>query len=294
MISRILYYIVLKPLSLLPLGVLYYISDFLYLIIYKLFGYRKKVVKANLKSVFKDKSDAEILSIEKAYYKHLCDIVVESVKVFSISAEELQMRMKVHNPEILEKYRLQNRTCMCVTAHYGNYEWAGISFPLHNKKYHAWGLYQKLNNSFFDKKMKVSRGKFGVNMVQSTQVNAYLAGLKEKVFMAGFIADQKPINPKTAIWTLFLGRETGFSKGAELYARKFNSVMLYGEVVKIKRGFYTLEYKVICEDLSSEENFLPSKKFIKLLETQITKQPEYWLWSHKRWKHARPEGCKMV
>lgn len=286
MLNFIFYYGFLYPLSLLPLRVLYLISDFAYLNLYYIFGYRKKVVAENLRSSFPEKSEEELKIITKKFYHHLADLIVESVKNFSMSEKEMKKRMHFLNPELMEHYYKQKRNVLGITGHYCSWEWAGTSFSLYSK-HKAGGIYLPIKNKFWNELMKKTRGRFGVQMISPKEVGPFFEENKNTVCSCGFVADQSPGNPEKAYWMDFLNHDTAVSFGSEKFANDYNCVTVFGKMKKIKRGYYTIEYVLITEDPKELPYGKLTEIHTKMNEENIRSAPEFWVWTHKRWKHKR-------
>lgn len=284
--------LILKGLSYLPFGILYAISDLLYFLIYHVIKYRKKVVRENLKLVFQDKSEREIRKIERGFYRHLCDLIVESVKLFSISAEELTNRFKTVNPELTAKFYQQGKSLIGVTGHYNSWEMLALSLNLHHQ-HQALGIYKKIKNPVFNNALIKSRSKFGLILADIKRAGEMFEKNKENLTITGFVADQWPSNIRKCYWTTFLGRETAVSYGAEYYARKYNMGVVFANIRKVKRGFYETEYVVIADDVSKFAPGEITQAHTIALEKLIYEDPRYWIWSHRRWKRARPDDVPM-
>jgi KDO2-lipid IV(A) lauroyltransferase len=285
-VTKVLYYILLKPLSFLPYRILYGVSNFLSLVFYYLIPYRKKVVVANLTNSFPDKSEKEVNAICKKFYAHLCDIIVESVKLFSISKEQISKRFTVNNPEILQSYFDQGKDILLVGGHYNNWEMlaAGIDQQV---PHYTIGLYSKLSNPFFDKKMKESRSAFGLRMVTTKDSIAYFKEEHSTPRMTIFGADQSPTYSKSVHWTTFLSQDTAIALGTERFAKKYDLPVAYGSINKVKRGHYTLDISILTDTPAETAEGEITEQHTRMLEQQILAQPEYWLWTHKRWKRKR-------
>jgi KDO2-lipid IV(A) lauroyltransferase len=285
--SAILFYLIILPISKLPYFLLYKVSDFFFLVMYHLVGYRKKVVLDNLRKCFPDKSEREIKEISKAFYRHFCDLVVESLKNFSISSEEAQARMISVNPEVLNAYAERGQSVIIVGGHYANWElWAVAAPP--KLKHQVVAIYKQLSNAFFDKKMRSSRGKFGLHLVSTKAFSDYFKEHVNDCTATVFAIDQSPSNPNKSIWIKFLGRDTATLFGAEKYATEYNRPVVYGKVRKVKRGYYTISYETVFENPSATQKGEITQTVHDILEQEIHLQPEFWLWSHKRWKHQKP------
>ena len=283
----------IHALSYLPFSVLYLISDFFYLLIYRVFKYRIKVTRNNLKKAFPHLSDNEIIGLEKKFYKHFCDLVVETVKSFSISEAVLKNRMRSTNIDLLNSYLKQGKSVLAITGHYGNWEWAAMSLALQSS-IPTYGLYMPLKNKVFNRSLINSRSRFGVRLVSVKEVSEKMTELMNTQCVWGFIVDQSPSKPEKAYWTTFLNQETGVSKGTERYARSNNMVVLFGKITKLKRGYYTLTYHPVCEQASTFSEGGISIAHTQFLEEIIKQEPAYWLWTHKRWKHKRPAELELL
>jgi len=285
--SQIVYYLIIIPLSLLPYWVLYRISDILYYKIYYLIGFRKKVVYQNLNNSFPDKSAAEIKQIAKKFYRHFCDLIVESVKLFSISKEELIRRTKFTNPELLNRFYDQGQSIIIVAGHYNNWENFAKSFDL-QMKHQGIGIYTPLTNKFFEKKFSQSRRLFGVVLLPKREVKEYFAETRDLLKAVAFGADQSPSGrTKRVHWMTFLNQETAVMFGTEKYAREYNYPVIFTGMNKIKRGVYEIWFELLEENPLDTPHGEITKKHTRLLEKQILAQPEYYLWTHKRWKRKR-------
>ncbi|MEO0311434.1 MAG: hypothetical protein RIQ89_1091 [Bacteroidota bacterium] len=282
----LIYYLLLLPLSKLPLSALYKVSDFFFFILFHVIGYRKAVVFDNLTKCFPEKSSEEINKIAKSFYKHLCDIIIESIKVFSIKEAELLERIKVINPEALNAYFDKGQSVIGITGHYGNWEWLAISLS-RQSKLTARGIYSPLKNEFLNKKLIESRTRFGTEVCSTKMMPDFIKS-SATPYIYGFVGDQNPFNIAKAVWVKFLGRDTAFMYGAEHYARKHEMPCAFGIVHKVKRGYYEVQFSSLTDKI----DLLPIGEIISLqaalLETEIRKKPEYWLWSHRRWKHTKP------
>lgn len=280
--------------SLLPLWVLYRVADFAYFILYTVMKYRVQVTRRNLRNAFPDKSEDEIKALEKRFYRHLGDVLVETIKSFSISASSLRKRMQVLNPEFLEQYYKQGRSVIATTGHYGNWEWAAMTLSLHYNQFKAMGLYLPLKNKVFNGAMIRSRSRFGVNLVSVTEISDVMEKTQKDCCIWGLIVDQSPSKPEKAIWLNFLQQETPVAVGTEKYSRQYNMVVVYGKITKIKRGYYTLEYLPVVEQPENTAVGEITATHTARLEAVIQADPAYWLWTHKRWKHKRPAGIEMT
>ncbi len=285
--TKLLYFLVILPISYLPFWVLYLLSDFLYLVLYKLIGYRTKVVHDNIQNSFPEKSKKEIAAIESKFYAHLCDLVVESIKAFTISKEEAQRRMKDRNIDLVNKYTAKGKQLVMVGGHYGNWEMFAITIGI-DMDAKALALFTPLKNKFLNDKIRNSRSKYGLEMLPIQEIKTKMAEMKGNLHTVIFGADQSPRKNQKAYWMNFLNQETGVQFGTEKFAMEYNATVVFGNIYKMKRGFYEVQYDLICENAEETEFGFITQTHVKMLEKVIQAQPEYWLWSHKRWKHKRP------
>lgn len=289
MLSRLLYYLILKPLSFLPLSILYLLSDFLYLLLYKIFRYRQKVVRANLVNSFPGKSLQEIKKIEREFYSHFCDLIIESIRLFSISEKELKQRSKIVNPEMILDLYEQGRGVIMVAGHYNNWEMAATIMGA-QVKHQVIGIYTPMSNKFFDKKFKKSREKFGIEMVSKKIVKDEFEKHKGSPTITLFATDQSPTYSKNVHWTNFLHQPTAVFLGAERFAREYELPVVFGYIKKIRRGYYELNFVLMEAQSSETDDGEITEKHTRWLEKQIEEIPQFWLWTHKRWKRKMKEG----
>ncbi|HPG74492.1 MAG TPA: lysophospholipid acyltransferase family protein [Bacteroidales bacterium] len=269
-----------------PFVLLYLLSDLLYVIIFHVVGYRKKVVFDNLTRCFPEKSTAEIQLIGRKFYRHLCDISIETIKGFSMSEKQLQQRYVVENAEIADVYFEREQNIICLASHYNNWEY-GILALSKALRHRPVSLYLKLTNRFMEKYGTASRSRFGMNLVAVQQSREYFGQHHTKPLAVILAADQSPSDTKNMIWTMFLGRDTACLHGPEAYAKKMNAALVYFCVLKPRRGYYRLRLEVLHENPQQTEFGEITNMYMSRLEQDILKQPEYWLWSHRRWKHTR-------
>ena len=285
--GKLLFYIFVKPLSYLPLPILYRLSDFFYLIVYYGIKYRKAVVFNNLRNAFPEKTEREITVIAKGFYSHFCDLIFEAVKMFSISEKELEQRCKILNPALMETYAQQGKSLIIPAGHYNNWEMAATASN-QQIPHTSIGIYAPLKNKFINERIRVSRARFGMELLPKKEVKVGFERDKNRLTAVLFGADQSPTSARTAYWTTFLNQETGVMIGSEKYAKQYDYPVVFGKVMKIKRGYYEFEF-IPLEDHPRETPFGEiTEKHTRLLETIINENPQYWLWSHKRWKRKKP------
>jgi KDO2-lipid IV(A) lauroyltransferase len=287
--NQVLYKITFSALyllSLLPFKVLYVLSDILYFILLKVFKYRLEVVTKNLKNAFPEKSDHEIQRIITKYYKNLCDSIVETLKLISISKEELSRRM-VCNWEMFDSMTIQNRNGQGYMSHQFNWEWGTVLCNWYAPRRFT-GLYLRLTNKVMDKIFIKIRSRSGTRLIDIDQMQQQMADVQGKESLWGFIADQNPPVVRRASWHLFLNQQTAFFKAPETVARRYNNLVYFGEMIKIKRGYYQIKMKLAFENPKDTKEGEITEAYVRHLEDSIKRQPENWVWSHRRWKHVYP------
>lgn len=292
MASALLYYLIILPLSWLPYPVLYLFSDFFFVVMFYVVGYRKKVVFDNLRKSFPKKSEKEIYGIARKFYRHFCDLVVESLKNFSISNEQAQARMVQVDTKVMNRFAQEGKRVILSGGHYSNWElWAVAAAP--GLDHVLMAIYKRLNNKFFDAKMRSSRGKYGLQLLPTDEVAEYFRKPEsEKPEAVIFAIDQSPSNPKKAVWVKFLGRDTAALFGTEKYATELDLPVFYGRMEKVKRGYYRISYELVEEHPAKLAKGELTQKLHDLLEQDIQRRPELWLWSHRRWKHRPEDSAK--
>jgi len=285
MITKIFYYILILPLSLLPYPLLYLLSDIIFLIMYRVIGYRKEVVFTNLKNSFPNKSKQELKKIMSDFYRHLCDIIMESVKGFTISEKQLRKRLIIKNPEFSNYFADKRQSIIFVGGHYNNWEICAQAFAMYSN-HKCIGIYKPLSNAFINDKIYTSRSKYGMHLISMKQTKkSFEDGDEPKAIVFG--SDQNPANPKRAHWVHFLNQDTGVLFGVERYAKEYDWPVVFVSIRKAKRGYYEVEYSLVTDNPNEEPHGKITEDFTKRLEQDIINQPQYWLWSHKRWKHKR-------
>ena len=285
MITKILYYILILPFSLLPYPLLYFFSDFLFFVVYRVIGYRKQVVLTNLKNSFPEKNTLELKNIMTAFFRHFCDIVMESVKSFTISEKQLRKRLIIKNPEFSNCFAEKGKSIIFVGGHYNNWEICAQGCAMYSN-HKCIGIYKPLSNTFINDKINTSRSKYGMYLVSMMQAKkSFKEDSIPKAIVFG--SDQNPANPKRAHWVKFLNQDTAVLFGVEKYAKEYNWPVVFVSISKVKRGYYEAEYSLITDMPKDQPHGKITEDFTKKLEQDIINQPEYWLWSHKRWKHKR-------
>ena len=281
-----LVYPLLWLISILPFRLFYLFSDLVYILVYHIVGYRKKTVEKNLKLAFPEKSETELNIIKKMFYHHMCDMFLEMIKTLTISEAELKKRFVFTHPEDIETVNNLGKGVLVMCGHYASYEWM-ISMEVYGLKLKGHGIYKRIRNKHFDKLVKDLRGKFNTEMIESHRVVSTIARHQKKNLngIYGMIADQTPKRANYKFWTDFMGTKVPFFTGTEKLAKDFDMPVYYLKVEKVKRGFYEARLKKITNNPQSEPDFFITTSFRDRLEAQIKSHPEYYLWTHKRFKH---------
>lgn len=285
--SKWYYPVLAVPLYLLmclPLPLLYGLSDFLRFLGYRILGYRKQVVLSNLRNSFPNKSDAELNAIAWKFYQNLFDVMIESLAFIRMSRKQILNRVKLNDLEVIERYRESGQAYILVGGHNGNWEWAGQRMHLQGHEINV--LYHPLSSKWFDWLMFKIRARFGVQPVPMQTILRVMVAQKNDFDCYAFIADQTP-SSENCHWMEFLNQDTPVFLGVEKMAKKFNLPVVFSDVYRVGRGRYELGYKLVTDKPQDEPEFFITETHTRLLEQQINKQPEAWLWSHRRWKHKR-------
>ena len=291
---KILYYLtyaVLWLFSLLPMWVHYLISDGIYVIVYHLVGYRKKLVRKNLSDSFPEKSEAEIIRIEKDFYRWFCDYFVETIKLLTISRQELRRRMVFKGAELVNKLTENGQSCAVYLGHYCNWEWI-TSLPLWvTPKAQCGQFYHVLENSEFDKLFLKLRQRMGAVCIPMAETLRKLAEYRQQrqPVVIGYISDQVPFWNNIHHWCPFLNHDTPVLTGTERLARSAGHAVFYIDVERPKRGYYVAEFKLIARDPKQTEDYQLTDAYFTLLEASIRRAPQFWLWTHNRWKRTHEE-----
>ncbi|MDD2299073.1 MAG: lysophospholipid acyltransferase family protein [Fermentimonas sp.] len=275
--------------ALLPFSVLYLISDILYLLIYYVVRYRRKLVRRNIKNSFPCESEKKIIRIEKDFYRHLCDYFVETIKTLHISDEEVQKRMKFENPEMINRLTASGNSCILSLGHYANWEWV-TTLGFHLSPGVKQGLvYKELHSNAFDKLFLEIRGRFQAIPIEMNSLYRKLIESRnngERV-VVGFLTDQRPPKSTGHYWTTFMNQDAVVQTGMERIAKLLSFSIVYLDITKVKRGYYVGKFYVITPDASNEPEFEIMERYINKLEETIKKEPAYYLWSHNRWKFKK-------
>jgi KDO2-lipid IV(A) lauroyltransferase len=273
--------------SLLPFWMLYLISDLLFVIVYHLIGYRRKVVQENLRNSFPEKSEQERRHIEKKYYQYLCDLIVETVKMITISKKAVAKRLSSPNVEVMFDYFEQGRSVIGALGHYCNWEMANLGLSsFFNTTFLV--VYKPLSNKIFDDFFIKVRSRFGSMLVAMKNTTRVMVKHKDETTFSVLVADQTPVKHEAFYFTEFLNQQTAFFLGIEKLAKLTDQVVVFCDVKRVKRGYYEFKFIPVTEKPRETAEYEITNTYIKCLEEMIRREPQYWLWSHRRWKF-KPE-----
>ena len=285
--------LLIRIFSLLPLSVLYMISDIiLYPLVYYVARYRLKVVRKNLRNSFPDKSHDELKNIEKKFYHHFADLIVEVVYGYRVGDEEMRERVVFENVDLVEDLASKTHGVIACLGHMGNWEWlVDLNKRFVNPAMVEYNVYRQLKNHTSDNMMLELRSKRGGECIEKKQLLRKLVTLRrsEHPFVVGMLSDQKPSKRSSYVWTQFLNQETAFLDGSEVLAHKFGFSAVYAHIWSPKRGYYRIRFEQITDDPELMQPEEMTKRYAELLEQNICAQPEQWLWTHNRWKWGRKE-----
>lgn len=288
---QFLIYILSFPLlwiiSILPFRVFYWLSDLVYFIVYYIVGYRKKIVRYNLSIALPALSTEKRLQIEKKFYRHMCDMFLEMIKTMSISSEEMNERFVITNIELLKEYENKGRSIILLASHYASWEWL-LSIN-ESTTFKCYGVYKKVNNKYFDAKVRAIRSKFKSELVTTDKTIALINENESNGIMSlyGLASDQSPQVHKTFHWQKFMGIEVPVHTGAEMLAKRYDLEVVFAKVKKVKRGYYEATFVPISDSPKSIPNYEITDTYLQVVEQQILEAPEFYFWTHKRWKHRR-------
>ncbi|GGW61263.1 KDO2-lipid IV(A) lauroyltransferase [Winogradskyella epiphytica] len=285
LIAYIITYPILWLISILPFRLLYAFSDVVYFIMFRLIGYRKATVKENLRLVFPDKPEEEINKITSQFYHHFCDMMVEAIKSMTISEAELRKRYTFTNVDLIHDLEKKQRSIILMCGHYGSWEWV---FILQKQiKHKGYAVYKRLANKYFDRLVKRIRAKHNSYLITTKETFEVLNKSKKKgeLTINGFAADQSPKPNKAHHWNEFMGIKVPMYTGAELMAKRLDMAVVFFAVKRLKRGYYETTFTTITEHPKDIKDYEITDAYFKLVEKQIIEAPQYYLWTHRRWKH---------
>ena len=289
----ILAYPLLWLISILPYRIFYWFSDCVYLLVYYIIGYRKKVVSANLALALPHLSDAERKKIQKKFYQHMCDMFLEMIKTMSISAEEMEKRFHVTNLDLILDYAKKGKSVILVASHYASYEWLLTINP--KIGFQGVAVYKKLANPYFDKLIRKIRSKYNTELIETKKAIPLMAQNQREGILSlyGLASDQSPKLDRIFHSSKFMGIEVPVHTGAEMLAKKYNLSVVFVKVEKVKRGYYEATFVSLADNPKDFGDFKITELYLKEVEKQILEAPEYYLWTHKRWKHKNKKSSKV-
>ncbi|MBC8111375.1 MAG: lysophospholipid acyltransferase family protein [Verrucomicrobia bacterium] len=276
----------LRLLAKLPFPVLYFISDTLFIVIFYMASYRRKVVFENLSRAFPDRTPQQIKQLSRKFYRNLTDIIVETLKLLSITPEELRRRVAIKNLAVLNHFLSREQTVVVMTSHQCNWEWILVRCALDMTAI-ADGIYKPLTNPFFEKIMRSIRTRFNTHLVPAQQLPRSLVSRKNIPRAIALVADQIAA-PESAYWTDFLNQDTAFFAGGAKIAVSQQLPIVFVEMKRISRGFYEINLSLLAEPPYQASKMTGLiEKYVRTAEKSILQNPADWLWSHRRWKHSR-------
>ena len=283
----LLVYPILWLISILPFRLLYLFSDFVYVLVYYIIGYRKKTVRENLALALPHLSEKERLVIEKKSFHHLCDMFLEMIKTMTISKKEIKKRYLFTNLDFYKELEKEQKSIAVMCAHYGSYEWL-ISMNYYSD-FQGYGIYKKIRNPYFDKLVHKIRSRFKAILITTKETIPTIIknNNENKLGLYGFASDQSPKLESAFHWSKFMNIEVPVHTGAEMLAKRYNMSLIFLKVKKVKRGFYEAELELLSKDPKDIPNYEITDEFFKRVEKQIYEAPEFYLWTHKRFKHRR-------
>jgi len=275
--------------TLLPFKVLYFFSDLLYLVLYYIVSYRRDVVAINLRNSFPEKTEEELKTIEKKFYRHLADIIIETFKLTHMSTREQNKRFTYTNLAIIDKLRDEKRDIIAVLGHYNNWEWPTL-LPYY-LKYKIIIIFKPLQNKHFNDFINRQRSKFGIVLTPTSQVIREIINYKKNNVntLSVFLSDQIPARGDIKYWTTFLNQDTAVFTGAGKIASKYDMAIVFFHIQKVKRGHYNLNIELLHDHTAGLSEVVITESHVRRLEEIIKEKPEYWIWSHRRWKHKKPD-----
>ena len=282
-------YPILLLFSKLPFFILHGISDFLFVLLYYVFNYRKEVVLSNLKMAFPEKSEIELRSIRRKFFRHFADIFIEIAKSFTISEKEINKRYKYNNPEVFEEIAKTGKSVIIMGSHYANWEW--IVNLRSVTDFECMGVYKKLSNPYFDKVIKENRERFGGHFIPTNMTVKKMIENKRSNTLSiyGLLSDQSPMLHRTEYWRDFLNVNVPIHTGAESLAKKFDFLILHMAVNRVKRSHYEIDLEILAKNPKDFKDFEITDEFLRRTEKQINEKPEYYFWTHKRFKHKNSQ-----
>lgn len=270
----------------------YLFADVAAFLLYRVIRYRRKVVRQNLTSSFPAYSANEILQLERQFYQHFCDLIAESIKFFSMSANQMRQHMQFRGLERIEESCRKGRSCAVYLGHYTNWEWvSSLQLWLDPSVGRCVQLYHPLESKILDRLVGYTREKFGSTSVNMRHSIRYISRYQKEgtPLVIGFISDQVPLLDDIHCWTPFLNHDTGIFTGAERIARKFGMDVYFAHMTRVSRGHYICEFRLMTDQAKEEPEHEISKQYMQQLDLNIREAPAFWLWTHRRWKRTHEE-----
>lgn len=289
-IVYVLLFVWIKIHAMLPMRILYILSDISYVLIYYIARYRRKVVRNNLVDSFPDKTKKEILKLEHRFYRHFADYIIETIKLAHISQEELLKRAHIKNPELTFDLIDKGHNCiMLIMGHYGNWEWFSGTQARFDGRTNVYNIYRPLTNKAFDRLFIYLRTRFHSHGIKKNDTVRDIINLKrsQENSLVLFIADQTPSKANIHYWTRFMNQDTAMLTGPERIAKKMNLPVIFVDTKQIKRGYYTVDFILLTDTPQDTPEFWITEQYTRMMENCIMRDPAYWLWTHKRWKYKR-------
>lgn len=288
---QLLFFLVIYPLlwliSILPFRVLYMVSDVVFFLVYRIVKYRKRTVRSNIAMAFPEMPLDERRQIEKKFYQHMCDMFLEMIKTMSMSEAEMNKRFSFTNLDTYLELEKKQKSIALMTAHYASYEWV-ISMNKHIS-FKGYAIYKKIANAYFDRLVRNIRSKFKATLITTKETIPTIQANHQAGILGlyGFASDQSPKASKIYHWGTFLGIESPIITGAEMLAKRYDMNVIFLKVKKLKRGYYQATFENTFENPQSVPDYAISDAFMACLESQIYEAPEFYLWTHKRWKSKK-------
>lgn len=280
------FYFIFYPLSVLPLWLLYGIGYIFYLVIYYIIRYRRKVVTENLRHSFPGLSEREVRRLRRKYYRHLAQIAAEMLKMLTLSKKQVMRRYRCLNPEVVTKFYREGKSVILMSSHYNDWEWMILSLCL-QYPHHGVGVGKANSNKVFEKLINRARSRYGTEIVFADRVREIFQQNEQNRRLSTYmmLSDQSPNNINKSYKTLFLNQPTGMIFGAEYFAKKYDIPVVYYEIIKKRIGRYEIVNQLITNEPRAMGEGEIIQRYTQLLEETIRREPAYWLWSHRRWKH---------
>ena len=273
---------------------MYLLADILYFIAYYVVRYRRKVTRRNLTNSYPHMGDSELVKLERAYYRHMSDLLIEAIVNLYASPKWIMKHYRIVNRELVNSYYHKGQSVVLMSAHYNNWEYmiTSLNFQL---LHHGVGVGKPLNDKALATHVTRRRSRYGTEIVDQTNVRETMTYYHQHQVPVAYmmLSDQSPSNEHKSYWTTFMNQETPFLFGAEHFARKYNMPVLYYEVKKVHRGYYEVTFSKLCDTPNDTPLYTVTALYVQRLKATIDSAPQYWLWSHNRWKRHRPDDMPL-